>query len=390
MRLNDLPDDVLLLIFEKLGMQTKVKRFSIMKDFDPFCVKQKYQRNFTDPSFEFSADDKQIHKLSNVCKRWSNLINAHHIYYKANFGNLRNKKNFEHWMKCTKKFQSVVFSIRKNLLELRIDRIRKFMKIQTKLCEGELFFRQDVDSLTGAEFKSILDNFKGFRALYIGGNKAEVKDIRKSEEFSTDFSKMLSLGVDGEKELLINLSHLMQLPVLQNLNLVCTDNKFKHNEAEDVLSFVNRSCSDNLNRVTLKDLHFNPHFEWSRDKFSFYLINGNNVHVNEFLTTSRLTNLETIDIGYDDDEFNNTALTKRICQESINLEKLEIDVKILKSLDPQMRINTVKELFVKELFHCIAPGSIDPFLEIFPNARISLNVEYGVPEELRQYLRNLS
>lgn len=390
--LNDMPDDVLLMIFDQLGLRSKFEKFDVERD-DSF-----YQRDASESPANSGAsesasgpdnsedlvvnneavlsetilelpqpeyDDVQLNKLSLVCKRWKALIDGHHLYSKLNFFDQpKSEMEFQHLMETTKKFNSAVIVIDGESMQEDIERLEKFLGVQTKLIDVRL--ELNMSSIDALDIKRILKMFRNFESLLMLTGNACIANSIASEDYLTKFPKLQILVVSARSELLSNLSNFIDCPSLEILKLfgdMHDDNMGEH------LSFANKSCSQHLKSVDFFSLYHSPRIRWTSKKLHLIMVNTRNPEVDKFLTPERLSKLELICV----DESENYDLNNKICREAKQATAMYVDLRFLDDLAPQTKMNSVTDFTVCNLNDTFN-YDFEACYRMFPNALLSLEV----------------
>lgn len=411
LNLNDLPDDILLLIFDQLGQRSKLPLAedgvhspraqcdeSSDSDFSLFDF-HSHWNDTTDPEISAISNDSilfptskyesdaeyidcQFNKLSLVCKRWKDLIDSHHLFSKTNFfDGPKSETDFQHLLKTIKKkFNSAAIVIEGGSnLKGEIQRVREFLTVQNKIKDVRL--ELPMDSIDASDLKMILEMFQQFESIYLVTKNLTINNFHEFENYLTKFPKLLQLIVSGSIDLLENLSTFIEcrnLEILKIFGSTCT-----HNIGE-LLSFANQSCSHKLKSVDIFNLYHCPRICWTTKKLYLIVVNAQSPEICKFLTSERLATLESVHI----DDSENSDLNNKICREAKNAEVLKVDYIFLKSLEPQTKVYSVKEIHVCDLIDGLGID-FDPFYQMFPNAHFLLEIFFAETDLSQQSLDQL-
>ncbi len=339
MSIENMPDDVMLVIFKQMGLT--------------------YKREELEEETLLTSQERNILNIMLVCKKWKTLVEEHHIFKCCNFFN-EERTLEEHLMmlRSTRKFQSLKFSavedIKTQLLYLKLFLADINQRHQIK---AEISFENySVVGIGSQQLRKTLKVFKRFEkiSLYLDYN------LQNPSNKQVKFTQLKSLAVTGPTTDIIDFKSYIKAPKLTHLNLYLTDKLAPYEDLDDivwgnVMTVPNYFCN-NLQNV---NICFNNSslllFHWSPNSLS---IRGVTIEFDDNLKQfleNRLDRVRSIYVRSSDSwELNNL-----IWQNSNNATDLDIDQDFVESLDRSNLSMNVANIVVEGM-----PVTRDEFMRI--------------------------
>lgn len=141
--IKDLPDDVLLIIFGKLGLILK-----------------------RDSEETSGTHHSKLDNLTLTCKRWNSLVEEYHIFGRNTFfGENRVLEDYFTLLRSTRKYSSLSFTSTENDKEQQLY-LKLFLKNQPKITDAKIIVESyEDDMISGSQLELIPENFENFQAL---------------------------------------------------------------------------------------------------------------------------------------------------------------------------------------------------------------------------------
>lgn len=379
--INELPDDALLLIFKQLGISTKKiwikdEKINMIKeefedsddDEDVDSNKKEKKKNKAQEKLEKQGIDRQLNKLTLVCKRWKHLIDEFHIYQSLTFfRKARSQEEQEFLLGSRKKFHSLkVITLESDVNQLGC--LENYLAKSESLWEANINTEMDFKIMTGDSFLKLLKNFSGFTKIQLQIDWNLLEDFADHEvefpnlkHFSIDCSNFEDL--EGIELILAKKLEVLVVRKLQSPN---------ESEAEwvKILSFLEKN-GDALKSVTLYSIkdqqQRRPYFSW--DPSVLVVSNCSESEMLKRFLKGRVKDLTMLSIMESE-----ASVSYSIVQEARELKYLIFDIDFIRSLPLDTIFPFVRKFRITKIFNPDINNALARSKNLFPNGKPCFNL----------------
>lgn len=380
-----IPDDVLLLIFEKFGLRYNLDdaEKSSYDYYISFMCKGSdnditIHSNFLNGDVVFPeviedasglcgfCIDNVFYKLSRVCKRFKALIEKHHLFLKLKFfESARTKKEYELLLDSTRRYHALTFSLQEDA-QMQFHYLKEFLKSQRNLEMAQISL-DDGSIHQASDLKDCLEHFKYVKSLFIDIGSASI--ISNQENCLVTFPNLTRLVIKGLNESMCsNLQEFIDAPNLKCLKIALTgavnNNDEVYSDWVEIMSLVHH-FSSSLQHFHIFNFENSNEVEefmnWSPESLLIHNISGPNNQLIEFLR-GKLANCKSVEVK----NCINNNINNLICREAENMEELNVDFDFLNNIDYSMRMYSVKKLHICD--NDFVEDFLNPVMRVFPNA----------------------